>query len=81
VVASEMGLRLGTVRALENVVVTNVVSHGFGVMAYDQSDDLVIANLVLAQEPLPRNGSATCPVRLLRSSSTSRTRPPGRRRW
>lgn len=59
VVASEMGLRLGTVRALENMVVTNVVSHSFGVMAYDQSDDLVIANLVLAQEPLPRNVTKT----------------------
>jgi molecular chaperone DnaK len=52
-VADEMGLRLSTVQRLNNMVVKNVVSHSFGVVALLPDDTEVIANLVLAQQTLP----------------------------
>lgn len=52
-VASEMGLRLGTVQTLNGMVITNVVSHSFGVLALDPEDNEVISNLIFAQQTLP----------------------------
>jgi molecular chaperone DnaK len=56
-VASEMGLRLGTVQKLGNMVVKNVVSHSFGVLALLSDDTQVISNLILAQRTLPAEAS------------------------
>jgi len=58
-VASEMGLRLGTVQTLGNMVVKNVVSHSFGVLALLSDDTEVIANLILAQQTLPAEATQT----------------------
>ncbi|MEO6087691.1 MAG: Hsp70 family protein [Umezawaea sp.] len=52
-VASELGLRLDTVRHLDGMVVKNVLSHSFGVRSLTKDDKPVIYNLVRAQEPLP----------------------------
>jgi molecular chaperone DnaK len=59
VVADEMGLRLSTVQTLSNMVVKNVVSHSFGVVALTPDDTAVIANLVLAQQALPAEVTKT----------------------
>lgn len=55
-VADELGMRLPALKKLNDMRVTNVVSHSFGVVAVkDGTSGLVqfISNLVLAQEPLP----------------------------
>ncbi len=55
-VADELGMRLPALKKLNDMRVTNVVSHSFGVVAVkDEASGLVefISNLVLAQEPLP----------------------------
>jgi molecular chaperone DnaK len=55
-VASDLGIRVEALRRLENMTVTNVASHSFGVMAYRQAEtgpEPYIVNLVLAQAPLP----------------------------
>jgi molecular chaperone DnaK (HSP70) len=59
VVASEMGLRLGVVKALNSMQVTNVISHSFGVKALMRDDTEVIANLILAQQKLPAEATET----------------------
>ena len=59
IVADEMGLRLSTVQRLNNMVVKNVVSHSFGVVALTRDDAQVIANLVLAQQTLPAEATQT----------------------
>jgi molecular chaperone DnaK len=58
-VASEMGLRLGTVQTLSGMVVKNVVSHSFGVLALNKDDKEVISNLILAQQVLPAESTQT----------------------
>jgi molecular chaperone DnaK (HSP70) len=58
-VADEMGLRLSTVRKLNNMVVKNVVSHSFGVVALLPDNTEVISNLVLAQQTLPAEATKT----------------------
>jgi molecular chaperone DnaK len=55
-VADEMGMRLPTLKKLDDMKVTNVVSHSFGVVALRRKGtelEEYISNLVLAQEPLP----------------------------
>jgi molecular chaperone DnaK (HSP70) len=55
-VADELGMRLPALKKLNDMRVTNVVSHSFGVVAIkDEGSGQVqfISNLVLAQEPLP----------------------------
>jgi len=59
VVADTMGLRLGTVKKIGNMAVTNVSSHSFGVLAFLPDDTQVIANLVLAQQALPAECAMT----------------------
>jgi molecular chaperone DnaK len=56
VVAADRGMRVAARRRLEDMTVTNVASHSFGVVAYRQTGtdpDPYIVNLVLAQAPLP----------------------------
>ncbi|MBB5830031.1 Hsp70 family protein [Micromonospora carbonacea] len=62
-VASDMGLRLGTVQYLSGMVVRNVVSHSFGVIALTADDTEVISNLVLAQQALPAEATRTFGIR------------------
>jgi molecular chaperone DnaK (HSP70) len=55
-VAGEMGMRLPALRKLDDMTVTNVASHSFGIVAVKQSGSEqkdFISNLVLAQQPLP----------------------------
>ncbi len=52
-VADEMGMRLPALKRLDDMKVTNVVSHSFGVVALRETGAEFISNLVLAQEPLP----------------------------
>ena len=54
-VADELGMRLPALKKLNDMRVTNVVSHSFGVVAVRDPSGLVqfISNLVLAQQPLP----------------------------
>jgi molecular chaperone DnaK (HSP70) len=55
-VANELGMRLPALKKLDDMKVTNVVSHSFGVVALRRSAtgfDEYISNLVLAQSPLP----------------------------
>jgi molecular chaperone DnaK (HSP70) len=55
-VADEMGMRLPALKKLDDMKVTNVVSHSFGVVAVKRvGSDLqeYISNLVLAQQSLP----------------------------
>ncbi|QXJ21490.1 Hsp70 family protein [Actinomadura graeca] len=59
VVADTMGLRLGTVKKIGGMAVTNVSSHSFGVLAFLPDDTQVIANLVLAQQALPAESTMT----------------------
>jgi molecular chaperone DnaK (HSP70) len=59
IVATELGLRLGTVQRSNTMVVQNVISHSFGVVALKADDTPVIANLVLAQQALPAEVTRT----------------------
>jgi molecular chaperone DnaK (HSP70) len=52
-VADEMGMRLPALKRLDDMKVTNVVSHSFGVVALRETGAEFISNLILAQEPLP----------------------------
>ena len=55
-VADEMGMRLPALKRLDDMKVTNVVSHSFGVVAVRRTGPGLqeyISNLVLAQEKLP----------------------------
>jgi molecular chaperone DnaK (HSP70) len=55
-VAAQLGIRLPALRWLDDMTVTNVASHSFGVVAYRRTDAGLaeyISNLVLAQSPLP----------------------------
>jgi molecular chaperone DnaK (HSP70) len=55
-VADELGMRLPALKKLDDMKVTNVVSHSFGVVALRVTDtgyEEYISNLVLAQSPLP----------------------------
>jgi len=55
-VAEELGMRLPALKRLDDMKVTNVVSHSFGVVALRRGGtgyEQYISNLVLAQEPLP----------------------------
>lgn len=55
-VADDLGMRLPALKKLDDMKVTNVVSHSFGVVALRQAGvkfDEYISNLVLAQSPLP----------------------------
>jgi molecular chaperone DnaK len=55
-VADEMGMRLPALKKLDDMTVTNVVSHSFGVVALRRKGAALeeyISNLVLAQEALP----------------------------
>jgi molecular chaperone DnaK (HSP70) len=55
-VADDLGMRLPALKKLDDMKVTNVVSHSFGVVAVrEKGAELVeyISNLVLAQTPLP----------------------------
>ena len=55
-VAADLGMRVAVLRRLDDMTVTNVASHSFGVVAYRQTgteQDQYIVNLVLAQAPLP----------------------------
>jgi molecular chaperone DnaK len=55
-VAADLGMRVAVLRRLDDMTVTNVASHSFGVVAYRQTGfepDPYIVNLVLAQAPLP----------------------------
>lgn len=62
-VASELGLRLDTVRNLDGMVVKNVLSHSFGVRTLDKDDKPVIFNLVLAQDSLPAEATKEFGIR------------------
>ena len=52
-VADDMGMRLPALKRLDDMKVTNVVSHSFGVIAERANDEEFISNLILAQERLP----------------------------
>jgi molecular chaperone DnaK (HSP70) len=55
-VADELGMRLPALKKLNDMQVTNVVSHSFGVVAMKRvgaGSAEYISNLVLAQQPLP----------------------------
>ncbi len=55
-VSADLGMRLAALRRLDDMTVTNVASHSFGVMAYrptGSEPEEYVVNLVLAQEPLP----------------------------
>jgi len=52
-VADDLGMRLPALKRLDDMKVTNVVSHSFGVVAIRRDDTEYISNLVLAQTPLP----------------------------
>ncbi len=55
-VADEMGMRLPALKRLDEMKVTNVVSHSFGVVAVRKTGsglEEYISNLILAQAPLP----------------------------
>jgi molecular chaperone DnaK len=61
-VAAEMGMRLSALRRLDDMKVTNVLSHSFGVVALRGAgggDGEFISNLVLAQSPLPASYTRT----------------------
>lgn len=62
-VAAEMGMRVSAVRLLDQMEVTNVLSHSFGVVAVrpsgDGGDEEFISNLVLAQSRLPASRTRT----------------------
>jgi molecular chaperone DnaK len=58
-VADEMGMRLPALKRLDDMKVTNVVSHSFGVVALRQNGTEFISNLILAQEPLPAARTST----------------------
>jgi molecular chaperone DnaK (HSP70) len=58
-VADDMRLRLGVVQQLNNMVVTNVLSHSFGIKALTRDDKQVIANMIQAQQRLPAEASRT----------------------
>jgi molecular chaperone DnaK (HSP70) len=61
-VAAEMGMRLPALRRLDDMKVTNVLSHSFGVVALRASgagDEEFISNLLLAQSPLPASRTRT----------------------
>jgi molecular chaperone DnaK (HSP70) len=68
-VADEMGMRLPSLKKLDDMKVTNVVSHSFGVVAArrtgpgPQDYDEYISNLVLAQSPLPVTRTRTYATR------------------
>jgi molecular chaperone DnaK (HSP70) len=56
VVATELGMGLPALLRLDDMKVTNVASHSFGVLAYRKTAtglEQYISNLVLAQSPLP----------------------------
>lgn len=62
IVAAELGMRLPALRQLDDMKVTNVLSHSFGVVALRASgggDQEFISNLVLAQAPLPASRTRT----------------------
>lgn len=53
-VAREGGLKLTAVKKFNQLVVTNVASHSFGIVAFDDTlNKELIANLVLVNDPLP----------------------------
>jgi molecular chaperone DnaK len=55
-VAAELGMRLPALRRLDDMTITNVASHSFGVVAFRRTSGRLteyISNLVLAQSPLP----------------------------
>ena len=61
-VADELGMRLPAVKRLDDMKVTNVVSHSFGVLALrgpGGSEVEFISNLILAQDRLPATQTKT----------------------
>jgi molecular chaperone DnaK len=55
-VAAELGMRLPALKRLDDMKVTNVASHSFGIVALRKAGaglEEYISNLVLAQSPLP----------------------------
>jgi molecular chaperone DnaK (HSP70) len=55
-VAEEMGMRLPALKKLDEMKITNVVSHSFGVVVTDRTpkgEKESISNLILAQQSLP----------------------------
>ena len=61
-VADELGMRLPALKRLDDMKVTNVVSHSFGVIALsgpDGSEVEIISNLILAQDRLPATKTRT----------------------
>jgi len=61
-VADEMGMRLPALKKLDDMKVTNVVSHSFGVVAVERVGGELqdyISNLVLAQQSLPATRTRT----------------------
>lgn len=64
-VARESGYRIGFVKKAQETKITNVASHSFGLVVVDDSTQPytdVIANLVLAQSPLPSVLKKTFPT-------------------
>ncbi len=58
-VADEMGMRLPALKKLDDMKVTNVVSHSFGVIALRENKQKFISNLILAQAQLPASKTKT----------------------
>ncbi len=52
-VARESGLRTSVVEKFNAISVTNVSSHCFGVIALNQAEQEIIANMILVNDPLP----------------------------
>ncbi len=59
-VADENGLKLSSVKKINQMSVRNVASHSFGIIAFDsRTDQEVIANLVLKQDVVPTTRTET----------------------
>jgi molecular chaperone DnaK len=59
-VADELGMRLPSLKKLDAMKVTNVISHSFGIVATRKTDRAeYISNLILAQERLPAARTST----------------------